>query len=114
MSAAGLRLRRDGELELVAGGVDEVEGEVHPVAFRPALAELLERGIGARHPVVPEGEAQVPRAALRVDHWRADRARRQNAGARAQCAPARNPVRHSRILLLGQPLSAVPVAIPGG
>ena len=65
----GLRLRfgGEGQLELVALGGDEVDGDVDLVLLRPLVADRLHGLVRARDPVVPESDRQLPGRARGVN-----------------------------------------------
>ena len=56
VTGAGLRFGRGGELVLLALRGDVVDVDVDFVLVAPLLAELVERLVGAGHPVVPAAE----------------------------------------------------------
>ena len=92
MAAAALRLGGGGQLQLVAGGVDEVERDVDMLLVAELGGQLLQRVVAAGHPMVPEGEAQRAGGALRMHHRCCQRAGGDDTGAGAQHVAAGCPV----------------------
>ena len=80
VAGSRLRLGRGGQSELVAARSDKVDRQIDLFLVRPFLAQLAERLIRTRDPVIPIADAQLSGRIRAADKRHRECSRRQRRG----------------------------------
>ena len=80
VAGSRLSLGRGGQRQLVALTGDEVDGEIDFLPLSPFAAQLRERLVGARDPMVPEPTGQLTGGVSAMNEWHAPPARHSRCG----------------------------------